>query len=134
MSCTLPDTTHLLCVWHISLNFDKHVRNLVCHENWQKLNHQFWNLTKETDSRSLEHFETEYTAMVDNFKVAAVKRLGSESNEKFQNAKEWLQETLFEKREKWAYRYTWRHFTAGCHSTQRAESTHASIKVVLPYI
>lgn len=36
-----------------------------------------------------------------------------------------------DRKEQWAARWTWAHFTAGVHSTQRAESIHAVIKKFL---
>jgi hypothetical protein len=140
----LHDTRHLLCVWHIFLNFEKHVYNIVSREDWRTINNKFWLLAKETDARSAEKepieqteatesalptFADEYKALVNAVKESAVHRLGNEAHPKLQNALRWLNETLFKKREKWAYRYTWSIFTGGCHSTQRAEAIHAAIKV-----
>jgi hypothetical protein len=37
----LPHTTHLLCVWHIFMNFERHIYHLVPQEKWIGLKRMF---------------------------------------------------------------------------------------------
>jgi hypothetical protein len=128
----LSESTHLLCAWHIYKNFFEHIHSLVSHEDWSIINKTFWILTKETDERKQYTFDTEYAALVEIIEKAAESRCDSDKKKKLMdNAVSWLRVTLYEKRHMWAYRFTWRHFTAGCHSTQRAESIHSAAKVCL---
>ncbi len=128
----LSESTHLVCAWHIYKNFFEHIHSLVSHEDWSIINKTFWILTKETDERKQYTFDTEYAALVEIIEKAAESRCDSDKKKKLMdNAVSWLRVTLYEKRHMWAYRFTWRHFTAGCHSTQRAESIHSAAKVCL---
>ena len=43
---------------------------------------------------------------------------------------EWL-ESLYDKREQWAARWTWDHLTLGVDSTQRAEAVHSAVALFL---
>ena len=42
----------------------------------------------------------------------------------------WLS-VLYEKSERWAYRFTKQHFTAGAFATQRSEAMHSSLKLLI---
>jgi hypothetical protein len=107
-----------------------HIHSLVSHEDWNVINKAFWNLAKETDQRSQHTFDAEYEEFVTMVEKAAMLRCNADKRVKLvENALTWLRICLYEKRHMWAYRFTWRHFTAGCHSTQRAESIHSAIKV-----
>ncbi len=88
-------------------------------------------IAKETDILSVDSFDREFQELVDLVKTAAGDNVAPDRSKKVSNALAWLQDTLYAKRMKWAYRYTWQVFTAGCHSTQRAESIHSAIKNVL---
>ena len=124
-------TRQLLCVWHISKNFFNHIRPIVGKE-FDTVNKCFWKLAKNSDDRSLPSFEAEWSAltkMVENF--AATGNYTISSPDKVELAMRWLKTTLYDKREQWAYRWTWSVFTAGCHASQRSESLHAAIKSVM---
>lgn len=126
-----PTTKHLLCVYHISGNFFQHIHGIVGNE-WFKINRQFWRLAKETDLRSVDKFDAEFK-LLEAAIVAATTSSGHAANnsEIVELALDWLRDVLYNKREQWAYRWTWSSFTVGCHSTQRSESIHAAIKKVL---
>lgn len=124
-------TRHLLCVWHISKNFFNNIHPIVGRE-WNAINKCFWMLAKESDNRSLPMFDSEFetlTKAIEN--AAAIGNYTTIVPEKVALAMKWLKTILYEKREKWAYRWTWSSFTAGCHASQRSESLHAAIKSVL---
>lgn len=126
----LSNSTHLLCAWHIYKNLVDHIHSLVSAEDWTQIVKLFWRLAKETDSRRQHSFDDEYAAFVKRIEASASSHCETEKKKKLlHNAMNWLRGTLFEKRHSWAYRFSWRHFTAGCHSTQRAEAIHSAAKV-----
>jgi hypothetical protein len=101
----------------------------VPHDAWCNIQHDFWLLAKDTDDRTTdEAFDDKFKDLVAAIKDGARKRFGDNYHRKLELAVRWL-EALREKKKQWAYRYTWRQFTAGCHSTQRAESIHQAAKV-----
>ncbi len=126
-----PLSNHYLCLWHIFLNFESHIYNIVPNVAWKAINQKFWVIAKETDILSVDSFDREFQELVDLVKTAVGDNAAPDRSKKVSNALAWLQDTLYAKRMKWAYRYTWQVFTAGCHSTQRAESIHSAIKTVL---
>ena len=126
-----PKAIHLLCVYHISGNFFEHIHGIVGKE-WFNINRRFWKLAKETDSRSIETFEAEFASLEEAIRAATVSSGHSvNSVDKVELAKKWLRNRLYERREQWAYRWTWNYFTVGCHATQRSEAIHSALKKIL---
>jgi hypothetical protein len=123
----LPSTLHLLCIWHLSKNLATNMKG-TAGTKWPQFLKLWWNICKETDSRSRLAFDTEWDALiaalpqtpVDN-EHAAARRV---------TALKWL-EGMKSRKEQWAARWTWQHTTAGVHSTQRTESVHSAIKKFL---
>jgi hypothetical protein len=113
------------------LNFEHHIYSLVNHQDWNILNAMFWRLVKETDVRSAATFQQEFDDLVTAITKAATEKLGSSTHVKLTNALHWLRDTLYPKATRFAYRYTCGTFTGGAHSTQRSESIHADLKVML---
>jgi hypothetical protein len=113
-----PTSRHVLCVYHLSLNFKTHICSLFANDavvNKQMLD-VFWKIAKETDELSRDTFDAEFNVL-----VAAVQGLvldpDSEKWKKRASALIWL-ESLRERKEKWAYRYTWAQLTLGANSSQ----------------
>lgn len=126
-----PTTKHLLCVFHISGNFFDHIHGIVGKE-WHAINSAFWKLAKETDVRSVNTFDAEFKTLENLIREATATSGHLVANpKKVDLAMTWLSGRFYEKREQWAYRWTWSSFTVGCHSTQRSESIHSAIKRVL---
>lgn len=114
-----PTVRHVLCIYHLSLNFNKHILPLFHGANdpeWRLMLDAFWKLAKQTDERSRSTFNDEFNRMfafVDTLNFAH----NTEKAKKQELAREWL-ESLRARREKWAYRYTWRWLTLGADSSQ----------------
>ena len=106
-------TVHLLCTWHLSKNLTTNMKP-TARGKWTAFLKKWWAICKETSALSLNTFDREWDELM----------------KARQKALKWLQ-GLKDKRERWAARYTWRYFTAGVHSTQRAESVHSTIKKFL---
>lgn len=126
-----PATVHLLCVWHISKNFCTNIKSIISTADFTVAIRKFWKLAKKTDARSHGSFELEFSDLV-SFVTDSATRIGMHlrNPKDVQKAITWLKTDLFEKRFQWAYRFTFRYFTAGCQSTQRSESIHNAIKVI----
>jgi hypothetical protein len=126
-----PKATHLLCVYHISINFFDHIHGIVGNE-WFNINRQFWKLAKETDLRSIDNFDDEFKSLEEAIRAATVTSgHAANSAQKVELATKWLRDRLFDRRKQWAYRWTWSYFTVGCHATQRSESIHSALKKIL---
>jgi len=107
-------TKHHLCVYHISLNFTEHIKKCFSDfGDWKVVLDALWRVAKETDQRKANDaaFNQEFDAI-----VAYVENADCTAKIK-KGALKWL-ESLRERREKWAARYTWAVFTFGVHSTQ----------------
>lgn len=118
-----PDTTHLLCVFHIWKNFYQHIHPLFMYrkEEWTKVSHMWWKLCKDTDASDRDSFN-------DNFQTLTefIVNNASAGKEVVEKQIPWLQ-FLMAKKDQWAACFTWMHRTYGIHSTQRAESVHSVI-------
>ena len=122
-----PGVVHNLCVFHISKNLHGHLRKLFGAnlKGWHELLNKFWRIAKESDITSRESFDADWEAM-----CAFIIRTATAS-EKLNHEMDWLQTRLYVRRHKWAARWVFGQFTAGCHSTQRAESNQAAKKASL---
>ena len=118
---------HNLCVFHISKNLHGHLRKLfgANMKGWHELMNRFWRIAKESDISSRESFDADWESM-----CAFVTHTATVS-EKLEHEMDWLQTRLYVRRHKWAARWVFGQFTAGCHSTQRAESNQAAKKASL---
>ena len=114
---------HMLCVFHLFKNFYEYLHPLFVSqpEEWKNANSKFWALAKESDSEKKELFEEEFQELFD-----IVKEAGSGTPETLRKATEFL-ERLLDKKEQWAYRFCMAHFSAGVHSTARAEGKNSKV-------
>ena len=113
---------HFLCTYHLAKNFYKHIHPLVRDvDKWRVVNSTFWKFAKYSDSRFKDYSEwNSFCELIEEGSAPG------ESTSKT-NAFSWLQ-NLWDRREQWMAKSTWRTTTYGIHSTQRAESTHSAIK------
>jgi len=120
-----PESKHLLCIFHLSLNLSKHFRGLLG-ARYREFSRRFWIICLETEVSSRESFDAEW----DSF-TSMAEAVRSETNEKkLDQALLWLK-AFGERREQWAARWTWAICTYGVRSTQRSEATHSAIKQFL---
>ena len=112
-------TVHLLCIFHLSKNFFKHLRaHFGEWEDWRTLNSWFWMLAKYSDDRFDE--EAEWQSLME-----FVQSRGT--GDKLEQALQWL-ERLYARKQQWMAKYACAFLSWGIRSTQRAESMHAAIK------
>ena len=104
-------TKHMLCTWHLSKNLATNMKS-TAGTQWYLFEKKWWMICKETDLLSRSMFDKEWAEL-----LAILPPSNSEGRAK---ALVWL-EGLKDRKEQWAARWTWEHFTAGVHSTQRAE-------------
>ena len=83
----------------------------------------WWNLCKRQDSESCDHFDQEW-----KYLLAFIQSRQDSINEKNYRSVQLFLQTLYEKKEQWGARWTWKYLTLDAHSTQRSESLHSSIK------
>ena len=127
-----PSTVHLLCIWHISKNFCTNIKSIISNADFQVAIRKFWKLAKKTDARSHGSFDSEFADLVQFITDSATRiDMHLRNSKDLQKAINWLETDVYEKKNQWAYRYTFQYFTAGCQSTQRAESIHSVIKRVI---
>ena len=122
IASAFPGAKHLLCVWHLSKNMFTHIK-AACGNNdalWKRMVSAWWLITKQTDASSRAVFDAEWAAL------AAILSESTVTGKSMESARAWL-DRMAEERERWAYRWTWRLFTMGIHSTQRIESLHSHI-------
>ena len=122
IAAAFADAKHLLCVWHLSKNMFTHIK-AACGNNtalWKRMVSAWWLITKQTDASSRATFDAEWAAL------AAMLSESTVTGKSMESARAWL-DKMAEERERWAYRWTWRLFTMGIHSTQRIESLHSHI-------
>ena len=111
-------TKHFLCTWHLSKNFVTNMKG-TAGTAWRDIEGKWWRIWKETPFDAEWEELTSLLPSVDPSNQAATKTRD--------NSLKWL-DSLKDKKEKWAARWTWATFTAGVHSTQRSEIVHAAIK------
>ena len=123
LAAVMPDTRPSRCIWHLSTNVFTH-----CHPpyagnepGWRTFLSMWWRITKETDESACDTWDTDWAAL-----TATLTR-DTPANAARAAALKWLAD-LAARRETWAYRWTWRFFTAGCDSTQRTESVNSVMK------
>jgi hypothetical protein len=131
---------HLLCIFHLDCNFQKHVRPLFKSDSasWKVVHDMFWRLAKDADlqwtvtsdacTSPNELWPKEAlvkTHMSLRLRALIVKDGSGASKEAVLT---WFDEVLIQRASMWMATATWRHFTAGAHSTARAESNQAAFK------
>eukprot|EP00961_Rhodomonas_salina_P284466 3844737-Rhodomonas_salina.4 len=125
-----PTCTHLLCTYHLGQNIIKNVRPLFRGKGSNKRFHKFlrewWKVCKCTEARGQTKFDLQWKG-----RDVIDKEYGLDANvAKAYTAAVNQLTRLYDKRHQWAARWTWAVFTAGrgCHSTQRQEAVHSSLK------
>jgi hypothetical protein len=118
---------HMLCIWHIHNNLYTHVSSILTKKEWEIVSGKFWRLAMQTDFNLRDSFTTEFNDLYAFIELSATTS-GKHALFIKQKVGAWLRAVILNRRERYAYRYTFAIFTAGCHSTQRAESIHAAIK------
>lgn len=117
-------SAHLLCTWHLSKNVATNMKPTACGK-WTLFSKKWWRICKDSSLLSQQTFDNEWDELIQI--LPTIPEDKPDSLKSRQKALAWL-ETLKDKKERWAARYTWQFFTAGVHSTQRAESVHSNIK------
>jgi len=66
IATVFPSSQQVLCVFHLSLNFNTHIHPLFANdaEAWHQQLGRFWHLAKETDERSQDTFDEEFDVLV----------------------------------------------------------------------
>ena len=113
-----PRTHHLLCIWHLSKNMLTALQPAVGPALWGQVRAAWWRLAKQSDKHS--DWDSDWAALL------ALVEQGSGSDAAKEAARVWL-DAREEDKERWAYRFTWRHRTLGIHSTQRIEAIHSAV-------
>ena len=142
----LQRTTHLLCVFHLSKNFHKHLRPLFGpdKEEWGKCLNLFWSIAKDSDHRRQGDFDAEFQEIEAMIEARAgesaqlevegaddeLEELCDDESDAATRRLRWLRH-LKARKHKWAYRFTMEIFTAGCHSTARGESANSMMARLL---
>ena len=114
-------TLHFLCIWHLSKNLLTHIKPALFSalSSFDTFIAGWWTICMCSDSSSVTKFSEEWDTLL------APLRAGPPSPARTA-ALEWL-DSLAERREKWAARFTWQTLTLGIHSTQRGEAVHSAI-------
>ena len=114
----------ILCIFHISKNFYEHIHPLYVgnKEGFRTVSNTFWRTSKESDASSTERWEPDWQRL-----VALVRDTANASAPTYTSGIQWL-EKLGGRGETFAYRFTWRHFSAGINSTQRGEAKNSGLK------
>ena len=148
----LPQTKHLLCTWHLSLNFNTNVHPAMKKNEFDAMANIWWKICKNSDILSVEKFDEEWQRLQDM--VPLPPKEEHEKYAKYETAMTWLKK-CYDNRMQWAARWCWSSMTAGAiefsfyriwayfrilnyywfhvlfsgvHSTQRSESQHSAIK------
>jgi hypothetical protein len=119
-----PNTTHLLCTFHLWKNFWEHIRPLFVGKDndFRTIADCWWRLCKSSDEAERLCFDEKFNNL-----AQLVATTAKSTGEKLNKQLKWL-ESLRARKEQWAACYTWRHRTFGIHSTQRAEAIHSAIR------
>jgi hypothetical protein len=100
-----PGTVHLLCTWHLSLNFNTNIRSLFVGEagarRWNVVKGKFWVLAKDSEKQGISKFDEKFGEL-----VSIVQSSGSSASA-VDSAVKWLTNTLYAKRMQWAACFTW---------------------------
>ena len=118
-------TKLLLCIFHLDINFVKHISPLFrgSASGWLEVHNMFWRLAKDSDST----LQSTVIQDIDRM-IGYVREHGKGTLKSMELALNWMTGTLKEIARKWVACITWASFTALMHSTQLAESNHASLK------
>ena len=108
---------HFLCTWHLSKNLLTHVKPAMFDSlpSYDAFIGGWWELCLRSDTSCIDSFDSEWAALLAPLRATASS-----------DALEWL-DGLYQKRERWAARYTWRTLTLAMHSSQRSKSVHSAI-------
>ena len=123
LRAVMPATQRLACLWHLAKNVLENIKPLYARnsEGFGQFMSKWWRVACKSDCASRANFDAEWHDLIGSF-TAATKHAPMHAR-----GLGWLQ-SLYDRRESWAARWTWAVFTAGCDTTQRIESTHAAIK------
>ena len=135
-------TVHLLCIYHLSKNFFQKVHPLFSYDHrvWKRIFSAFWHLAKVSDHKFTEPapiYEDEdgdelYDSTSQTFEMCWLKLMETIEKEGRGSTKkhvlDWLETHFNQRKEMWAYCYTWFHCSWGVHSTQRSESANSQLK------
>ena len=133
-------SVHLLCVWHLANNVKKHIKGCFgvvgrgkASAAWHAWFSAFWRVLFQTEEATRDTFDEEWELLRELLRTS-----GTSSKDSISHGLEYLggydvaerqnKPSVYSMRHKWAYRYTWEHFTMGCNSTQRGESVFSRIK------
>lgn len=121
-----PNTSHLLCTFHLWKNFWRHIRHFFVgkEDAWRTVADMWWRLCKNSDEGEQVCFDDKFNNL-----IKLVRENDSTGDGgKLEKELTWLS-SLCARKEQWAACYTWKHQTYGIHSTQRAEAIHSAIHV-----
>jgi len=127
-----PDVVHFLCIFHIALNFYKHLHPLFAGnaKGWHVVHNFFWRMCKATDlSRTKPQGPGSWKD--DSETLMALIKEHVKASVLLEHELEWLG-GLLKMSHQYAYRFTWAHGQGGVNSTQRAESNQRKVKVRSP--
>ena len=132
---------HLLCTFHLDINFQVNVRPLFKSDpaKWQCAHNMFWRLAKDADvshpealNRPLQGAGVSGNASswVPSDDCTALRAYVSEhgSGASKEKTLKWMDDVLIARASMWVATSTWRNFTGGAHSTARAESNQSAFK------
>jgi len=122
IEAVFPTAMHLWCIWHLSNNMVTNLKPACGADNdlWRRVSSKWWQIAKQTDESSRATFDAEWAAL------GAMLGESTATGASMATARAWLAKSAVD-REHWAYRWTWRYFTLGLHSTQRIEAVHSAI-------
>ena len=131
----LPETVHLLCTYHLSLNLHTHFCSLfpplkkgeTGGGGWKKFKSKWWKIALIHERSSCSNFEAEWAELL---QMLPAEPENEKAAKRYRDALTWL-EGLKKKSPQWAARYTWAFATYCAHSTQRAEVIHSFLKQYL---
>jgi hypothetical protein len=131
----LPETVHLLCTYHLSLNLHTHFCSLfpplkkgeTGGGGWKKFKSKWWSIALNHERSSCSNFDAEWAELLE---MLPAKPENEKAAKRYQDALTWL-EGLKKKSPQWAARFTWAFATYCAHSTQRAEVIHSFLKKYL---
>lgn len=109
---TYKNAYHIHCIWHMTQNLPKRLKNKLGAADFKIFFHDFW---KTRNSLCAEVFEQRFQALLNNFPSGS----------------DYLHDPIYSTRHSWARAFTNRIFTAGIQSTQRVESINAIIHKVV---
>ena len=105
-------TKHFLCTWHLSKNFVTNMKG-TAGTAWRDIEDKWWRICKETSFDSRATFDAEWEELTSL--LPSVDPSNQAATKTRDNSLKWL-DSLKDKKEKWAARWTWATFTAGVHS------------------